>query len=106
MTHRDPRPCRTCPVELPNVVVTVAADGTLTATVDGVLHPQPPDRRPYEERSFSVRAVHRHRADRHKLARVPAEVWHQVQSVLIAHQCAVEATQVRAHYLKGTIHCG
>ncbi|TXH45318.1 MAG: hypothetical protein E6Q90_01300 [Actinobacteria bacterium] len=29
------------PVDLPNVVVTVAADGTLTATVDGVAHPQP-----------------------------------------------------------------
>ena len=26
-------------------------------------------RRPYEERSFSVRAVHRERADLHKLAR-------------------------------------
>lgn len=29
------------PVDLPNVVVTVAADGTLTATVDGISHPQP-----------------------------------------------------------------
>ncbi len=28
------------------------------------------DRRPYEERSFSVRAVHRDRADLHKLAEV------------------------------------
>ena len=28
------------------------------------------DRRPYEERSFSVRAVHRERADLHKLAEV------------------------------------
>ncbi len=37
---------------------------------------------------------------------VPAEVWYQVQSVLTAHQCAVEATQVHGHYLKGTIHCG
>ena len=39
-------------------------------------------------------------------ALVPAEVWHHVQSVLTAHQCAVEATQVHGHYLKGTIHCG
>ncbi|WP_285116906.1 recombinase family protein [Propionibacterium freudenreichii] len=39
-------------------------------------------------------------------ALVPAEVWYQVQSVLTAHQCAVEATQVHGHYLKGTIHCG
>ena len=37
---------------------------------------------------------------------IPAEVWYQVQSVLTAHQCAVEATQVHGHYLKGTIHCG
>ena len=37
---------------------------------------------------------------------MPAEVWYQVQSVLTAHQCAVEATQVHGHYLKGTIHCG
>ena len=37
---------------------------------------------------------------------VPAEVWYQVQSVLTAHECAVEATQVHGHYLKGTIHCG
>lgn len=29
------------PVDLPNVVVTVAANGTLTAAVDGVEHPQP-----------------------------------------------------------------
>ena len=29
------------PVDLPNVVVTVAADGTLTAAVDGVALPQP-----------------------------------------------------------------
>lgn len=29
------------PVDLPNVVVTVAADGTLTAAVDGIEHPQP-----------------------------------------------------------------
>ena len=29
------------PVDLPNVVVTVAADGTLTATVDVDAHPQP-----------------------------------------------------------------
>ncbi|MGE3192895.1 MAG: hypothetical protein AB7K08_05455 [Microbacteriaceae bacterium] len=29
------------PVDLPNVIVTVAADGTLTATVDGIAHPQP-----------------------------------------------------------------
>ena len=29
------------PVDLPNVVVTVAADGTLTAAVDGIAHPQP-----------------------------------------------------------------
>ena len=29
------------PVDLPNVVVTVAADGTLTASVDGIAHPQP-----------------------------------------------------------------
>lgn len=29
------------PVDLPHVVVTVAADGTLTATVDGIEHPQP-----------------------------------------------------------------
>ena len=28
------------------------------------------DRRPYEERSFSVRAIHRERADLHKLAEV------------------------------------
>ena len=28
------------------------------------------DRRPYEERSFSVRGVHRERADLHKLAEV------------------------------------
>lgn len=28
------------------------------------------DRRPYEERSFSIRAVHRDRADLHKLAEV------------------------------------
>ena len=28
------------------------------------------DRRPYEERSFSVRAVHRERADLHKLKKV------------------------------------
>ena len=26
--------------------------------------------------------------------------------MLTAHQCAVEATQVHGHYLKGTIHCG
>nr|WP_300141296.1 recombinase family protein [Propionicimonas sp.] len=39
-------------------------------------------------------------------ALVSAEVWYQVQSVLTAHQCAVEATQVHGHYLKGTIHCG
>lgn len=39
-------------------------------------------------------------------ALVPAEVWYQVQSVLTAHQCAVEATQVHGHYLKGTVHCG
>ena len=37
---------------------------------------------------------------------VPAEVWYQVQSVLTAHQHAVEATQVHGHYLKGTVHCG
>ncbi len=37
---------------------------------------------------------------------VDREVWYQVQSVLTAHQCAVEATQVHGHYLKGTIHCG
>lgn len=37
---------------------------------------------------------------------VPVEVWYQVQSVLTAHQCAVEATQVHGHYLKGTVHCG
>lgn len=30
------------PVDLPAVIVTVAADGTLTATVDGAPHPQPP----------------------------------------------------------------
>ena len=29
------------PVDLPNVVVAVGADGTLTAAVDGVEHPQP-----------------------------------------------------------------
>ncbi|QIK73726.1 hypothetical protein G7070_00005 [Propioniciclava coleopterorum] len=29
------------PVDLPNVVVTVATDGTLTAAVDGIAHPQP-----------------------------------------------------------------
>ena len=29
------------PVDLPNVVVTVAADGTLTAAVDSIAHPQP-----------------------------------------------------------------
>jgi hypothetical protein len=29
------------PVDLPNAVVTVAADGTLTAAVDGIAHPQP-----------------------------------------------------------------
>lgn len=29
------------PVDLPNVVVTVAADGTLTAAVDGIARPQP-----------------------------------------------------------------
>ncbi len=29
------------PVDLPSVVVTVAADGMLTATVDGIAHPQP-----------------------------------------------------------------
>ncbi len=29
------------PVDLPNVIVTVAADGTLTAAVDGIAHPQP-----------------------------------------------------------------
>jgi len=29
------------PVDLPNVVITVAADGTLTAAVDGIAHPQP-----------------------------------------------------------------
>lgn len=29
------------PVDLPNVVVTVTADGTLTAAVDGIEHPQP-----------------------------------------------------------------
>ena len=29
------------PLDLPNVVVTVAADGTLTAAVDGIAHPQP-----------------------------------------------------------------
>ena len=29
------------PVDLPHVVVTVAADGTLTAAVDGIAHPQP-----------------------------------------------------------------
>ncbi len=37
---------------------------------------------------------------------VPTEVWYQVQSVLTAHQCAAEATQVHGHYLKGTVHCG
>jgi len=30
------------PVNLPNVIITVATDGTLTATVDGVIHPHPP----------------------------------------------------------------
>ncbi|MDO5682492.1 MAG: hypothetical protein Q4G46_06665 [Propionibacteriaceae bacterium] len=30
------------PVDLPAVIVTVAADGTLAATVDGTPHPQPP----------------------------------------------------------------
>jgi len=29
------------PVDLPNVVVTVAPDGTLTAVIDGIAHPQP-----------------------------------------------------------------
>ena len=29
------------PVNLPNVIITVATDGTLTAAVDGVIHPQP-----------------------------------------------------------------
>lgn len=35
--HHEPE----APVDLPNVVVTVATDGTLTATVDGIAHPQP-----------------------------------------------------------------
>lgn len=30
------------PVNLPNVIITVATDGTLTAAVDGVIHPHPP----------------------------------------------------------------
>ena len=37
---------------------------------------------------------------------VPSEVWYQVQSVLMAHKTACEATQVHDHYLKGTIFCG
>ena len=45
MNHSHPRHCRDhepeVPVDLPNVVVTVAADGTLTATIDGITHPQP-----------------------------------------------------------------
>ena len=50
-----------------------------------------------------------YRGVRHKGAHqplVPAEVWYQVQSVLTAHKCAVEATQVHDHYLKGTVFCG
>ncbi len=35
--HHEPE----VPVDLPNVIVTVAADGTLTAAVDGIAHPQP-----------------------------------------------------------------
>lgn len=30
------------PVNLPNVIITVATDGTLSAVVDGVIHPHPP----------------------------------------------------------------
>ena len=37
---------------------------------------------------------------------VPAEVWYQVQSVLIANRNSGEATQTHSHYLKGTIYCG
>lgn len=35
--HHEPE----APVDLPNVVVIVAVDGTLTAAVDGVVHPRP-----------------------------------------------------------------
>lgn len=42
MIHRSAQPAEPAPIELPHVVATVAADGTLTATVDGTPHPQPP----------------------------------------------------------------
>ena len=37
----DPTDDTETPVELPQVLITVAADGTLTATVDGRLFPSP-----------------------------------------------------------------
>lgn len=37
---------------------------------------------------------------------VPKEVWYQVQNVLESHVSAADATQLHAHYLKGTIYCG
>ena len=39
-------------------------------------------------------------------ALVPKEVWYQVQNVLESHISAADATQLHAHYLKGTIYCG
>lgn len=37
---------------------------------------------------------------------VPKEVWYQVQNVLSSHKSAADATQIHAHYLKGTVYCG
>lgn len=37
---------------------------------------------------------------------IPAEVWYQVQSVLIANRNSGESTQTHSLYLKGTIYCG
>lgn len=37
---------------------------------------------------------------------VPKELWYQVQNVLESHVSAADATQLHAHYLKGTIYCG
>ncbi len=37
---------------------------------------------------------------------VPKVVWYQVQNVLESHVSAADATQIHAHYLKGTVYCG
>ena len=57
------------------------------------------DRRPYDERSFSVRAVHRERADLHKLAEVLIRLTLQETG---ESRAAREATRVPDTYRAAT----